>query len=85
MNKAQTIISLVAVVLFILSLPNLLLSASWEVNTGHSGYLYASPIWSPPGKATDTATLQVGRPIIEWLAIGIPYGLLMFMFKTKKK
>ena len=85
MNKAQTIISLVAVVVFLLLLPEVLLSASWYVNTGHSGYLYASPIWSPPGKATDTVTLQVGRPIIEWLAIGIPYGLLLFIFKTKKK
>lgn len=87
MNKFQKVLTGVVFLVFVVTLFN----ASWDVTT-NSGLPNAvvrhwettAPIWDSPGGTFNTATLQVGTLIVEWMALGVVYIALLFFLKTKK-
>ena len=82
MNKAQKIITGIATIIFFATL----LAAPWgiDVSVGdfHSHHNVYSPIFSAYNEA---AKPQFGVLFVWWLAIGVIYVALFFLFKTPRK
>lgn len=90
MNRTQKTLTILALVAFVWTI----LSAPWEIVrfsslvTDSAGEVSA-PIFSPPVDSVDSsqirgrAVLRVSSLAVEWLAIGVIYLALLFVFKSK--
>lgn len=57
-----------------------LVQAPWIITFKTGSLIIHSPIWAGGGGRIDFGTLA-----LEWLAIGVVYSALLFMFKSKIK
>lgn len=75
MKESQKVVILVSLVAFLLTIT----FAPWAV--GHRDWQTTvyRPIWSPP----DRSKLIVPALLIEWAAIGVVCGVVLFLFKEK--
>lgn len=76
MNKKQKAVIWVALVLFVLTLFN----APWKVTRSRETWISErATIWNAPRNGT----LMGGALLLEWAAIGVVCGVVLFLFKER--